>query len=400
MLTLASILATTALLSLSMLLMLASLLRTGIAGIREWFFANICLVIALPLFILRGAIPDLLSIVLANALLVTACSGYYAGCARFLGRPAHWRRLAAAIAILSAVIAVWTYGDDNFVIRVLAITTFNAFIFTATAVLLLRHRPLNRHPHPYWFAASVALLFAICQVLRGIYFSAIEPPDDLMNFDTIWNVVLLSIGAVALPTMTMAAVMMVHDAMLASVEDAANHDHMTGALSRRWLEAIAREQIMRAQRTGKPLSLLIIDLDHFKHINDTHGHAVGDEVLREFAHVTIASLRDGDALGRLGGEEFGVLLPNTDTEVAIKIANRLREQSQQHVISGSFGACNYSISIGVATVRAGESFDLLSARADRALYFAKNNGRNRVEAERDEEKGEARQGENYISATT
>ncbi len=400
MLTLASILATTTLLSLCMLLMLASLLRTGIAGIREWVFANTNLIVALPLFILRDAIPDLLSIVVANALLVTACCGYYAGCARFLGRPPHWRRLAAVIAILSAVMVIWTYGDNNFVVRVFAITTFNALIFTATAIILLRHRPLNRHPHPYWFAASVALLFAICQMLRGVYFGLIDPADSLMNFDTIWNIALLSIGAVALPAMTMAAIMMVHDAMLASVEDAANHDHMTGALSRKWLETIAREQIMRAQRTGKPLSLLIIDLDHFKHINDTHGHAVGDEVLREFARITIASLRDGDALGRLGGEEFGVLLPNTDTEVAIKIANRLREQSQQHVISGSFGACNYSISIGVATVRAGESFDLLSARADRALYFAKNNGRNRVEAERDEEKGEARQGENYISAAT
>lgn len=381
MLTLASILATTALLSLTMLLMLGSLLRTGIAGVREWFIANICLVIALPLFILRDAIPDLLSIVLANTLLVTACSCYYAGCARFLCRPVHWRRLAAAIATLTIAITVWTYGDGNFSMRVIAISTFNSTIFATTAVLLLHHRPLNRHPHPYWFAAAVAALFAVCQVLRGFYFSSATSPDNLISSDTILNVTLLSMGAVAVPMMTMVAIMMVHDAMLASVEDAVNHDHMTGALSRKWLETITRDQLMRAQRTGKPLSLLIIDLDHFKHINDTHGHAVGDEVLREFTRITLASLRDGDALGRLGGEEFGVLLPNTDTEVAIKIANRLREQSQQHSISGSFGVCNYSISIGVATARAGENFDLLCARADRALYLAKNNGRNRVEAE-------------------
>lgn len=381
MLTLASILATTALLSLTMLLMLGFLLRTGIAGIREWFVSNICLVFALPLFILRGAIPDLLSIVVANTLLVMSCSGYYAGCARFLGRPAHWRRLFAAIAILTTAIAIWTYGDENFRMRVLAISAFNAIMFASTAVLLLRHRPLNRHPHPYWFAATVAMLFALCQVLRGFYFSSAVSQDNLMSSGTIWNVTLLSMGAVALPIMTMAAIMMVHDAMLASVEDAANHDHMTGALSRKWLETIARDQIMRAQRTGKPLSLLIIDLDHFKHINDTHGHAVGDEVLREFARITLISLRDGDALGRLGGEEFGVLLPNTNTELAIKIANRLRDQSQQHSISGSFGVCNYSISIGVASARSNENFDLLSARADRALYLAKNNGRNRVEAE-------------------
>lgn len=264
--------------------------------------------------------------------------------------------------------------------RVIAITTFIAAVCTATAILLVRHRPLNRRPYHYWFAAVVAILFAICQLLRGLYFSSVTAPVNILTFDTVWNVAMLIIGAVTLLTMTMAAIMMVHDSMLASVEDAVNHDHMTGALSRKWLEAIARDHLVHAQKTGRPLSLLVIDLDHFKRINDTYGHAGGDEVLKEFVRVTRASLRDGDALGRLGGEEFGVLLPNTATDVAIRIAMRLREQSEQHLILGSFGECHYSISIGVATARPDENFDRLSARADSALYNAKNSGRNCVGA--------------------
>lgn len=385
MLTLISILATTALFSLAMILVLASLLRTGILGIREWFVANVCIVIALPLLILRGVIPDLISIVLANVMLGLAGACYYAGCARFLGQPPRWSWLTLAILALTAAFAYWTYLDNHVQMRVIVITTYNATVCAAAAILLLRHRPLNRRPYHYWFAAAVAILFAVCQLLRGAYFSLANVPTNILTFDTVWNVAMLIIGAVTLPTMTMAAIMMVHDSMLASVEDAANHDHMTGALSRKWLEAIARDQILRAQKTGRPLSLLVIDLDHFKRINDTYGHAGGDEVLKEFARVTRSSLRDGDALGRLGGEEFGVLLPNTDTEVAIRIAMRLREQSEQHLISGSFGECHYSISVGIATARPGESFDRLSARADGALYSAKNSGRNRVVADEDAE---------------
>lgn len=385
MLTLISILATTALFSLAMLLMLASLLRTGMPGIREWFIANVCIVIALPLLILRGAIPDMISIVMANAMLGLAGACYYAGCARFLGQPPRWLCLTVAILALIAAIAYWTYLDNHVHMRVIVITTYSATLCASTAILLLRHRPLNRRPYHYWFAATVAILFAVCQLLRGAYFGSVAVPTNILSFDTVWNVAMLIIGAVTLPTMTMAAIMMVHDSMLGIVEDAANHDHMTGALSRKWLEAVAHDQLLRAQKTGKPLSLLVIDLDHFKRINDTYGHAGGDEVLKEFTRMTRNSLRDGDALGRLGGEEFGVLLPNTDTDVAIKIAMRLREQSEQHLISGSFGECHYSISVGIATARPDESFDRLSARADSALYSAKNSGRNRVVADEDAE---------------
>lgn len=408
--TLAFIFSATALLSLALLLVLGSLLRTGVPGTREWFACNVAIVIALPLAMLRGAIPDIVSIVLANVVLGLSGALYYAGCARLLGRSPHWRWQLAGVALLAAALAYWLYVEDNLPKRVAAATGYATIILLAVAVLLLRRRPTSRSPYNYWFAAALAVLFAVYQAARGLYFMTQPTPAGPYMTDSIWNAALLTFGPIVLPVMTMAAIMMVHDAMMANVEDAANHDHMTGAISRRRLETMGRELTEGASRRkralpkmssrpsslsslraggrsrnrpytralARQLSYLLIDLDHFKKINDTYGHAGGDTVLREFTRMVRASLRDGDALGRLGGEEFGILLPDTDAIAALAIAERLREQSEAHLVQGNFGACHYNISIGVSTWVEGESFDNLSVRADRALYQAKNAGRNRV----------------------
>ena len=380
MLTFTSILATTGLLSLAMLMVLGSLLRSGMRGVREWFIANLAMVISIALLTPRGIIPDFLSIVVAHGLIGVAGAYYYGGCALFLNRPPYWRWTFGAALLQTLAIAWWRYVSDDIPMRVAASTGFSAVICVATAVLLLRHRPAGRRPYNFWFAASLALIFAACQTIRGAYFfvSPQLPANNLLMFNSVASVALLAVGAVILPTLTMACIMLVHDEMMANLEESGHHDYMTGALTRRRLEALAREHVSRAAQAGNPLALLIIDLDHFKLINDSLGHAAGDEVLREFVRMARHLLREGDLLGRLGGEEFGILLPRTDLSEALKIAERLRERSEMHEVTGSFGQCRYSISIGVAAAREGDTFDRLSVHADRALYAAKHSGRNRV----------------------
>jgi len=383
MLTVASILTTTALFSLAMVLVLGSLLRSPVAGVREWFLANLAMVVSLPLLGLRGAIPDFLSIVVANVVLSMAGMLYYAGCARFLGRPVPWRWLLSGILLVGVAMLIWRYMFNSVPLRVVACSTYNAAICVAIGVLLLRHRPPDRSPYNFCFAAVLALLFAATQTTRAVYFLLVPPLASTAILNDIWNIGLLTIGAVIMPTMTMVAVMMVHDAMLARVEDAANHDHLTGALLRKRFETVSKELLSRAGPT-QPLSLLLIDLDHFKRINDTWGHAGGDEVLRAFVRKTREFMRPGDALGRLGGEEFGWLLPATTPGEATDIAEALRQAVEQHVVAGEFAEfaeCRYTISIGVATTSRAEILDRFSARADRALYVAKNSGRNRVSAD-------------------
>ena len=380
MLTIASILTTTALFSLAMVLVLGSLLRSPVAGVREWFFANLAMVVSLPLLGLRDAIPDFISIVLGNTVLSLAGLLYYAGCARFLSRPVPWLRLAAGVFLVGIAMAVWRYGYNSVPLRVVASTAYNSAICVAIGVILLRHRPRERSPYNFWFAGSLSFVFAATQLVRGVYFLVVPPVDATIMFSNIWNIGLLTVGAVIMPTMTMVAVMMVHDDMLAKVEDAANRDHLTGAWSRKRFENIAQGLLAQAS-AAQPLSLLLIDLDHFKRINDSCGHAGGDEVLRAFVRMAHGSARPGDALGRLGGEEFGMLLPATTPAEAARIAEDLRCAAEQDSVVGDFGqlsVCRYSISVGIATTLHQENLERLSARADRALYVAKNSGRNQV----------------------
>jgi diguanylate cyclase (GGDEF)-like protein len=377
MLTVASILATTALFSLAMLLVLGSLLRMPVAGVREWFAANLAMVVSLSLLVLRNVIPDFLSIVLGNMVLGLAGVLYYAGCARFLQRPPRWIPLLGGVLLVGVAMFVWRYVVDDQAARVVAVSAFNGLICLLTGQLLLRHRPRERNPYHFWFGALLTWLFAAAQFTRGGYFLIMHPAGASALANSVWNISLLTIGAVVMPTLTMVAVMLVHDALLARMEDAANHDHLTSALSRMRFDHITQALLSRAT-AARPLSLLLIDLDHFKRINDTWGHAAGDQVLRAFVQMARAQARPGDALGRLGGEEFGMLLPDTTQDEAMGAAERLRSSAEQHLVEGGFGACHYTLSIGVTCARRPETLDQFKTRADHAMYIAKNNGRNRL----------------------
>ncbi|MDN3516269.1 GGDEF domain-containing protein [Aquisalimonas lutea] len=157
-------------------------------------------------------------------------------------------------------------------------------------------------------------------------------------------------------------------------------DLLTSLPNRRHFDALLTTQIDAASRYGDPFSLLLVDLDDFKAINDTHGHLQGDEVLRCVAATLQATLRAPDVVARWGGEEFIVLVPNTDGDGAAVLAERLREAIA--VMDSPAERLSVTASIGAAQWRPGESANELVGRADRALYRAKDDGRNRVVVDR------------------
>ncbi|MGG1948532.1 diguanylate cyclase [Trinickia sp. NRRL B-1857] len=370
--------ATSALMCIVLLVLLGSLVRSGIPGVREWLAANTAMVAALPLILMRGRITDILSVIVANMLMALAAVTYYAGCARFLGRPARWSAWMASLVPLCGALVYWRYAVDSIPVRVLVTTLFTAAVCIAVALLVLRYRPPGRSAYPYRVTAWMALLFAACQCARGIYFMTLSGVSTPLMFALPGSVLMLVAGAAVMPTLSMSAMMMVHDKLLADAREAANRDFLTGALSRKGFEAVARTQLADAQRQGLPVSLLIVDLDHFKSINDTLGHAGGDTVLREFVRATQMQLRRGDVLGRMGGEEFAVLLPATALDDARRFAERLRAAVNAHSVTTAAGPCRYSMSGGLAAWQADEALDQLSMRADAALYEAKRAGRNKV----------------------
>jgi two-component system, cell cycle response regulator len=157
-------------------------------------------------------------------------------------------------------------------------------------------------------------------------------------------------------------------------------DELTGLLNRRELDRILEEEQDRAVRFGHPLAFLMVDVDHFKQVNDAHGHPAGDTVLREVARRLAASVRNVDRVGRFGGEEFGVLLVQTDRASALDTAQRIRSAVEREAILATQSlAVNVTISVGAAVMAEdGRSAKELVAAADKALYAAKSAGRNRV----------------------
>ena len=157
----------------------------------------------------------------------------------------------------------------------------------------------------------------------------------------------------------------------------AERDSLTGSFNRRTLDQLAAREC-KVAGNHKPLSVLFMDLDWFKRINDTHGHPCGDECLRKVAATLRAELRPQDVFGRYGGEEFLVLLPGQDAASARLVGERLREAVEAAVVDWQGEALRFTISIGMAVLREGDDPGKLLARADKALYRAKREGRNRV----------------------
>ena len=167
------------------------------------------------------------------------------------------------------------------------------------------------------------------------------------------------------------------DAVVA--QEQALTDALTGLLNRYGLQrSLGREQA-EARRYQRPLSCLMIDMDHFKTINDRHGHSVGDTTLQQVAMVLTEVVRGSDLVFRYGGEEFLALLPETDLEGAASLAEKIRETTCDRLFGDGEHAFNLTLSIGAATLCDGESGNDMIARADMALYQAKEHGRNRVE---------------------
>jgi diguanylate cyclase (GGDEF)-like protein len=240
--------------------------------------------------------------------------------------------------------------------------------------------------YAYMFSGIMAFVVAIGHGVRGLLQALLRSaPTSLLEPST-WGLTVLSAGTLVMPVLTLGPLMITYSKMIAKYEQAANRDFLTGAWSRRALWEVAAREIARARRSGRDLSLLAIDIDHFKSINDTYGHGEGDQVLKEMVRKVAGAIRNIDYLSRIGGEEFAILMPDTDLEGARAAGEHLRAELARD--SGSFRAKtsgltvrNYTVSIGVAVLRDTDTFHDFMQRADAALYRAKVSGRNRVVCE-------------------
>jgi diguanylate cyclase (GGDEF)-like protein len=169
----------------------------------------------------------------------------------------------------------------------------------------------------------------------------------------------------------------------AALADLARRDRLTGLLNRRAYDEAIADALARRQRLNEDVAILLLDLDHFKHINDTHGHAAGDDVLRAIAATVAAQVRQIDNVCRLGGEEFVVILHDANRSAAATMAERVRSAVERSPVSADGRSIAVTVSVGIAIADDASDAAALLARADAALYDAKQGGRNRVVVARD-----------------
>jgi diguanylate cyclase (GGDEF)-like protein len=229
-----------------------------------------------------------------------------------------------------------------------------------------------------WPALAVPVLHGFVLMLPILLGDLLHPHDRAFG-GSIWvtafaiELVLYTVGTVFL------IFMLVSERAVAVHKNAASVDPLTGMFNRRGFSEACARVIERESSAGRPVTVLIFDIDHFKSINDRFGHPAGDEILKLFSAVVVNSLRISDLSGRIGGEEFAALLPCPLDEGVI-VAERVREAFEASGIVCDEGPVDTTVSIGVAGGPAGTELEVLLAAADTALYQAKRSGRNRVEA--------------------
>lgn len=361
-------------LSLLMAMVLFFLRRSfppSIRGLGEWAAAPAIIFVATLLFGARGAIPDLFSVIVANMLLLGGAVLMYFGSQRFFNLAPSLRLWSGLLVLALLALSWFALVEPHYGVRVAIVGGLMSLLALAHARLILHHGP---RVFSSYFAGGAQLLLALSQAMRGLSAFGLAAGDRIFDNSLPTQTAYVALNAFTILMTTIGMVLMATDRLRAEIEYLASHDTLTGALSRRVLIDACEQELERCRRKGRSMSLLMIDLDNFKAINDAHGHLVGDRVLVDFTGRAKAALRRPDRFGRFGGEEFVALLPETSLDAALVVAERIRAD-----VANSTAAQGYTVSIGVAGSHADDTtVDAILSRADTAMYAAKAAGRNCV----------------------
>lgn len=340
-------------------------------GARTFSLAFALGVVACCLFIGRGSIPDLFSIVVANCLVLAGFALFYRGLLRFFNLERSMYLLWTTIAAATLLIAYFALVDPKVVPRIIISECAIFPIRLLIAIELFRQafgRPLIR------IFATLMSLYAVIGVVRVPLTLLHGSPSNFMQKDLVQSSV-LALNVIFVCIIGLCFLLMLSGELLDALESQSFQDLVSGALNRRGIEQKLAIELGAAKRSRLAPALALIDIDHFKAINDTRGHAAGDDALRQVAHTISSHLRDYDYLGRFGGDEFLLILPQTSYQDALKVVERIQQAIRSLPISRSEQPI--TLSIGVTEAIPFEPVETILARADAALYKAKHAGRDR-----------------------
>ena len=368
----------------SSLMMAASMAVVGWGrrrdGLGRWAAALLVNAIGHLLIMLRGLIPDVFSVVVGNLMLSSVFVGMIAAVYQFQGRPVRWPLLLAPPLLVLVFVSVFI---DNFPARVsfVGLVIGLQAVWALLAALSHRHATVGRGQ---WLLVAGLLLEAVVLGVRALVaISTHSEATNILQSSALQTLTFLATFSVVLVS-SVGFVFMSRDRADENNRVLAALDPLTGVANRRSLIAALDRDVARAQRMREPMALMMVDIDHFKDVNDRYGHPAGDRVLCSVVNVLRQRVRAQDLVGRYGGEEFMVLLPDTGLTGAQQLARALCKAVEESRcpadgVPGPGIAVTVSIGVFGGRLESGDSWDMLIAAADRALYQAKNNGRNRVE---------------------
>jgi diguanylate cyclase (GGDEF)-like protein len=346
-----------------------------IGALAWWGSAYLVGASSLALWALQGFGASLIPAGLPNAVLLVGCAMMWSAARLFHGRDVLWVATFAGAGLWLLVSSLEGFEQSSWLRIVMSSIVISSYAFL-TAFELWRERRkslMRRSP-----AIFVPLLHGLVFLLPIPLASMLPQTHGTVTVTSGW-IALFVLEAMLYAVVTAFIVLaLVKERVVHIHRTAAATDSLTGLLNRRALCDGAQQLFSQQARKGEPVSVLIFDLDHFKSINDSLGHAFGDETLRTFAATLVGNMRATDLFGRLGGEEFAAVIPATLGE-ALTVAERVRaafEIAGETVSGRPVGA---TVSVGAACGHPARGFDALLARADAALYRAKADGRNRTE---------------------
>lgn len=336
--------------------------------------ANALLAASLGGNALRGLSWDWLSYWGANMMAIASFVLMRQAVPAMVGERAGWRPAAALLLLCGALLALLPQNGAG-----APLINFSAMGLLTLACAVDVWRRLRRHADRWLTMALSSPLFLVAALLLMRLLQLLRGHETHLSDATWGNVVWLWAVLVMILVLNATLAFLVLMRLILHIRRLTERDTLTDALNRRAFAAALAAQQGPLSR-GRGHALVILDIDHFKHINDSLGHAAGDAALRHLVRVMRSCLREADELGRLGGEEFGVLLPLTDLSGAVVVAERLRAalQSQPLEWVGQLRAMTASFGVAAAKPEATNPDDLM-LRADQAVYRAKQAGRNRVE---------------------
>lgn len=344
-------------------------------GVGKWTGSLILEAVMFVFYGMRGIWPDAVSIVVPNVLFSIVLVLQGAAIRDFYGLRTnrYWFVVPPVLVALIFFAAL-----DSFVWRIIL---SGAFYGAATLVIsLMVHRVAPTHRPARWLLMAGYLFASVMLFARVV--AIIADPQSMRGFLTpsAFQGVSLMVANIVLLVTSIGFLSLHKEQLEEAAQRLAITDPLTGIFNRRMFLELADKEIARSQRTGAPLSVLMLDIDHFKSVNDRYGHQAGDMVIMRVVEAVQSCLRREDLLVRYGGEEFCVLLPGVAVDQATLLAERSREAVAKLRIQHRGDILTVTISVGVALLRRSknESVEELVSRADEALYAAKRAGRNRV----------------------